>query len=62
MALIRMHGRSKAARIETDINDGAAGLSAGKKVGPYVVVDRLGRGGMAKCFSRETRVWIGSLR
>jgi predicted Ser/Thr protein kinase len=50
IALIKKHSRSTPARPVPRSSDDTAGLTGGMRVGPYVVVDRIGRGGMGEVF------------
>jgi len=50
IALIKKHSRSTPALPGPRTIDGTPGLASGALVGPYVVVDRLGRGGMGEVF------------
>ena len=50
IALIKKHSRSTPAPSGPETSHETAGLATGTLVGPYVVVDRLGRGGMGEVF------------
>ncbi|MFL6279390.1 MAG: serine/threonine-protein kinase, partial [Vicinamibacterales bacterium] len=56
LALIKKHTQPTAPTREASAGD-SAGLSIGTRVGPYVVIDRIGRGGMGEVFlARDPRL------
>ena len=57
IALIKKHSRSPQANVAASTTTTSAGLTAGTEVGPYVVVDRIGHGGMGEVFlARDPRL------
>ena len=50
IALINAQPRRPGIQAESTPDDDSAGLSIGSRVGPYIVLDRIGRGGMGEVF------------
>ena len=57
LALVKAHQPPDRANIPQSIDEDSSGLTIGSHVGPYVVVDRIGRGGMGEVFlARDPRL------
>jgi serine/threonine protein kinase len=50
LALIKAKPAARPAAVSSAPDDAAANLSIGSRVGPYIVLDRIGRGGMGEVF------------